>query len=96
MAKKRFTNSVWANSGAIFSTNRLPEDVAVHVYTEAEHEEVQRLRALYVALHPMIAMLGLYGEISARNDRVSAVMDALAAIDGGTYNEKIGGENVDG
>ena len=36
---------------------------------------------LYAAINTMMAPLGAYGKISARDDRVQAVMDALYAID---------------
>ncbi len=39
--------------------------------------------ALYKAVNEMMAVLGCHGTISARDDRVQAVMDALHAIDGG-------------
>jgi hypothetical protein len=38
-------------------------------------------RVLRAAVDAMIAPLGYYGSISARDDRVQAVMDALAQID---------------
>ena len=48
-----------------------------------EHEELERLRALYGAVNSMMAPLSYHGTISARDDRVLAVMDALWKIDGG-------------
>jgi hypothetical protein len=47
-------------------------------------EERHRLRAYHVlrqAVDAMMAPLGYHGTISARDDRVQAVMDALAQID---------------
>lgn len=41
--------------------------------------------ALYNAVNEMMAPLGAYGEISAKDDRVAKVMDALQQIDGGVY-----------
>lgn len=39
------------------------------------------LREFHIAVDDMCGVLGMYGEISARDDRVSAVMDHLFAID---------------
>lgn len=41
--------------------------------------------ALYRTVNQVMLVLGMYGEISRRDDRVSAVMDALYDIDGGVY-----------
>lgn len=45
--------------------------------------EIERLRNLYRAVNTMMAALGYHGTISADDDHVSAVMDALHEIDGG-------------
>lgn len=45
--------------------------------------DCHRFRALYDVVNEMMAPLGYHGTISARDDRVQAVMDALHAIDGG-------------
>jgi hypothetical protein len=41
--------------------------------------------ALYHAVNQMMARLGHEGEIAADDPMCTAVMDALRAIDGGTY-----------
>ena len=47
--------------------------------------EQPRWRALYETVNQMMAALGAYGEISRKDDRAQAVMDALHDLDGGTY-----------
>lgn len=49
----------------------------------SEQEELMSLRALYDAVHIMMAPLGYHGTINARDDRVQAVLDALWKIDVG-------------
>jgi len=50
----------------------------VYLYTAAEHEEAEKLRALYRA--------------ASLDGSVGAVNEALHAIDGGTYSTKVAGE----
>ena len=45
------------------------------------HQGVRAYRVLRQAVDAMMAPLGYHGTISARDDRVQAVMDALAQID---------------
>ena len=45
-------------------------------------------RVLRIAVDAMVAPLGHHGTISARDDRVSAVMDALAQVDEIERNER--------
>ena len=45
------------------------------------HQGVLAYRVLWQAVDAMMATLGYHGTISARDDRVQAVMDALAQID---------------
>jgi hypothetical protein len=49
-------------------------------------------RELYRAINELVAYAGKHGEVSARGDRMSAVEDALYAIDGGTYNQAYGAQ----
>ena len=42
--------------------------------------------ALYIAVNEMMSPLGAHGNICARDDRVTAVMDALHDLDGGVYD----------
>jgi len=42
-------------------------------------------RPLYDAVNRLMATVGAYGEVTARHPDVTAVMDALKAIDGGEY-----------
>lgn len=44
-------------------------------------DPMRAYRALKLAVEAMMAPLGYHGTISARDDRVQAVMDALAQID---------------
>lgn len=46
-----------------------------------ERRSMRAYRILRVAVEAMIAQLGYHGSIAARDDRVQAVMDALAQID---------------
>jgi hypothetical protein len=48
---------------------------------EIDKQLLRALRVLRVAVDAMIATLGYHGSISARDDRVQAVMDALAQVD---------------
>lgn len=48
--------------------------------------ENERLRRVYDAANVVVAVLGYHGEICARDDRVSALMDALHGVDGGVPN----------
>ena len=41
----------------------------------------RELDSLYVATNDLMAVLGYHGTVSARDDRVQVVMDALAQID---------------
>jgi hypothetical protein len=43
--------------------------------------DMRAYRVLRLAVDAMMAPLGYYGTISARDDRVQAVMDALAQVD---------------
>ncbi len=45
-------------------------------------------RKLYDTVNEIMAVIGCHGSICAKDDRVLAVMGALADIDGGTYQEK--------
>ncbi len=45
-------------------------------------------RELYDSVNVIMAVIGCHGTICAKDDRVLAVMDALAEIDGGSYQEK--------
>lgn len=50
----------------------------------------QKFKKLYISTNEMMAPLGAHGQIYAKDDRVSAVMDALHDIDDGTYDaEKV-------
>lgn len=46
----------------------------------------QNLKKLYISTNEMMAPLGAHGQILAKDDRVSAVMDALHSIDNGVYD----------
>lgn len=48
---------------------------------EAAEERIRALEKLREAVEPMMAALSYHGQMSARGDLVSKVMDALAAID---------------
>ena len=48
--------------------------------------ENERLMRVYGAANVVVAVLGCHGEIYARDDRVSALMDALHDVDGGVPN----------
>lgn len=51
--------------------------------------ENERLRRVYAAANVVVAVLGCHGKICARDDRVSALMDALHDVDGGLPNAKV-------
>lgn len=52
------------------------------VTLEAERDALVRaLREFHTAVDNMCGVLGMYGEISARDDRVLAVMNQLFAVD---------------
>jgi hypothetical protein len=46
----------------------------------------EKLKNLYVSTNEMMAPLGAHGQILAKDDRVSSVMDALHDIDNGVYD----------
>jgi hypothetical protein len=85
MSKVRFVNYDWAIfDNSIFHKERdFDSPVKVRVYTEAEHEEVEKLRAFYRVVNEQVW-----------EEKTRIKLDALLVlIDDGTYNPKIGGEN---
>ena len=48
----------------------------------------KQITNLYHKVNEMMAELGAYGEINTRDHKVTDVMDALAWVDGGVYDEK--------
>lgn len=59
-------------------------ETALRAYAAALAVPPAQWQRLYTAVNEMMAPLGFHGTIMARDDRVQAVMDALADIDGGT------------
>jgi hypothetical protein len=49
----------------------------------ASRNERERWMPLYAAVNELLAYMGAYGAADGRGDRAQAVMDALAALDGG-------------
>jgi len=68
-----------------------PGSEVSYVYTAAEHEEVEKLRALYRDGCELLAQIGMHGKL----DRDAACVDAFKSrmddIDGGTYSKKAAG-----
>jgi len=64
----------WAKEGFRSTAENIREAV----------EALEQHKALYHSANVLMAVLGMHGEISARDDRATAVMDALHAIDSGT------------
>lgn len=109
MAEQRFIQKDWKTDSItpIFkddpSAQEIGEIDSVRVYTEAEHEEVMKLRALYRATCAFIDSY-LLDEIEEpelcysdhQRETIARLGNARKSIDGGTYNPKIGGEDVDG
>ena len=60
---------------------RCNETIAMCEQLRAQVEALRAYRVLRQAVDAMMAPLGYHGTISARDDRVQAVMDALAQID---------------
>jgi len=48
----------------------------------------KQITDLYRAVNEMLAVLGANGDITTRHNETQNVMEALAIIDGGEYNEK--------
>lgn len=55
-----------------------------------EKADLEKYRNLYGAVSRMIAKLGYHGEISARDEAVDAVENALYEIDGGLTPHDLG------
>ena len=51
------------------------------LYCRTRADPLRAYRVLKMAVEAMMAPLGYHGTISARDDRVQAVMDALAQVD---------------
>lgn len=45
-----------------------------------------KFKALYITVNEMMAVIGAHGQIISKDDRVSAVMDALHEFDDGVYD----------
>lgn len=60
------------------------EEIAALKAAQPVQPAYQKWQALYMAVNEMMAPLGYHGNINARDDRVSVVMDALHDLDGGT------------
>jgi hypothetical protein len=56
--------------------------------TERKLAEAEKYKGLYNPINEMMAPLGAHGMIYAKDDRVTAVMDALHDIDGGVFKPK--------
>ena len=66
------------------------QSLAIEMLANGFLDLKKKHKALYVAVNEMMASLGAHGQIEARDERVSAVMDVLHDIDGGVYDvEKI-------
>lgn len=59
---------------------------------EAARKDVEKLRALYRAMREPMAMIGMDKHIGPFSDEAIALLDAMNAIDGGTYSKKVAGE----
>lgn len=53
--------------------------------TERKLAEAEKYKGLYSPINEMMTPLGAHGMIYAKDDRVTAVMDALHDIDGGIF-----------
>ena len=65
-------------------------DVAFAKVREVKRQS-EKLYALYHRVNELMAVLGADGEINATQDVAENVMSALADIDGGQYDIKLGG-----
>jgi len=59
---------------------------------EAARKDVEKLRALYRAMREPMAMIGMDKHIGPFSDEAIALLDAMNALDGGTYSKKVAGE----
>jgi hypothetical protein len=64
-----------------YNETRCPNCDNLRLELGAERKSMRVYRLLRVAVEAMMAPLGYHGAISARDDRVQGVMDALAQID---------------
>lgn len=92
MADKYFALELVGGIGLSKTHQNCEGVTTVYIYTAEEHAEVEKLRALYRAINPVIDYAGAHGSILARGDRMQAVMDVIYALDGGTYSKKVAGE----
>ncbi len=67
--------------GKYDDATRCPNCDNLRLELGAERQSVRAYRILRVAVEAMMAPLGYHGAISARDDRVQSVMDALNQID---------------
>lgn len=96
MAELRYIQKGWEidSIAPVFSDDPTDTEVgeieAIHIYTAAEHEEVERLRALYRAMREPMAMIGMDKHIGPFSDEAVALLDTMNALDGGTYSKSEG------
>lgn len=90
MADKRYGDARHGFAAGLYKNATYGAMDACYVYTEAEHEEVKNLRALYRAMRATPHGIPYAIFIVKKRD---AIESALNAIDGGTYNAKIGEGN---
>lgn len=57
---------------------------------EAARKDVEKLRALYRAMREPMAMIGMDKHIGPFSDEAIALLDAMNALDGGTYSKSEG------
>ncbi|MGL4232649.1 MAG: hypothetical protein ACRDAM_21735 [Casimicrobium sp.] len=90
MAEKRYGDARHNFAVGLYKNPTYGAMDVCYIYTEAEHKEVQKMRALYRVLRRPVAPEDAMGALGKALDRSIA----LDAIDGGQYNPKTGGKDV--
>jgi len=72
------------------SGNSIARIAALEAQLQAARKDVEKLRALYRAMREPMAMIGMDKHIGPFSDEAIALLDAMNALDGGTYSKSEG------